>query len=131
MNFSRLIPNTITKILNKEKPVIYSGVMHFKREFIHVDDVCNAYTTISEYGKSGEAYNVGTGEVCRVGDLIEMICNKMGWTEGIDIVDKSFPEIPLQYLSSDKIRTLGWKPKISLDEGLDKTIKWYENKHSN
>lgn len=127
-NLSRLIPNTITKILNKEKPIIYNGVLGFKREFVYVDDVCEAYKIISENGKSGEAYNVGTGEVCRVGDLIEKICEKMNWTEGIDIVDKSFPEIRLQYLSSEKIKQIGWSAKTSLNEGLERTINWYKNK---
>lgn len=128
MNLSRIIPNTITRILNNQKPVIYSGVMDFKREFIYVDDVCRAYGFIAEKGKRGEAYNVGTNDVCKVGDMIETICELMDWKHGVDIVSKSFPEIKLQYLSSDKINALGWTPKVSMQEGLQKTIDWYKNK---
>ena len=128
MNLSRLIPNTITKILNKQKPVIYSGVMDYKREFIFVDDVCEAYKFLSENGKPGEAYNVGTGEVYRVGYLIETICKQMNWNEGIEIVEKSFPEIKKQYLSSEKINNLGWEAKTSLSQGLEKAIDWYVKK---
>ena len=127
-NLSRLIPNTISKILKREKPVIYSGVMDYRREFVFIDDVCDAYKVISENGKPGEAYNVGTGEVCRVGDLIEIICDLMGYEEGIEIVEKSFPEIKNQYLSSEKISKIGWQPKVTLNEGLQRTINWYKSK---
>lgn len=128
MNLSRIIPNTINKILNNQKPIIYSEVMSFKREFVYVDDVCEGYLTITTNGKSGEAYNIGAGEVYRVGDLIEMICDLMGWNGGIDIIEKNFSEIPIQYLSSEKINSIGWKPKVTLNEGLQRTISWYKNK---
>lgn len=128
MNLSRIIPNTINKILNKQKPIIYSDVMAFKREYVYVDDVCEGYIAITNNGKSGEAYNIGAGEVYRVGDLIEMICELMNWHGGIDITEKSFNEIPIQYLSSEKINSIGWKPKIPLTEGLKRTIDWYTNK---
>lgn len=127
-NYSRLIPNTITKILNGKKPVIYSEVMGYKREFIHVHDVCKAYQLIAEKGKPGEAYNVGNGEVYRVGDLIEIICKKMGWQDGIEIMDKNFNEITTQYLSSQKINTLGWLPEVKMNEGIEETINWYKEK---
>jgi CDP-glucose 4,6-dehydratase len=128
MNLSRLIPKTITNILKGEKPMIYSGVMEFKREFIFVDDVCRAYNDIATNGKPGEAYNVGTGEVFRVGDLIEKICEIMEWKGGIDVVEKSFPEITTQYLSCEKVKEVGWVPEISLTEGLEKSINWYKEK---
>lgn len=130
MNLSRIIPNSIMRILKNEKPIIYSGVIEYKREFIYVDDVCEAYKTIAEKGVSGEAYNVGTGEVYRVGDIVEMICEEMNWTNGISVPIKSFPEIHTQHLSSDKIKDLGWQPKVSMKEGIKKTIQWYKNKFS-
>lgn len=128
MNLSRIIPNTITKILKEEKPIIYSGVWDYKREFIYVDDVCEAYLKITEHGVPGEAYNVGTSFVYKVGDIVEKICEKMNWTNGVDIIQKSFNEIKMQYLSSKKISDLCWSPKVSIDEGLQKTIEWYQNK---
>jgi CDP-glucose 4,6-dehydratase len=127
MNLSRLIPSTITKILKKEKPVIYSGVMKYKREFIFVDDVCRAYFLLSNLGKPGEAYNVGTGEVYEIEDLLNIICSMMNWDGGIDVVEKSFPEIKTQYLSSEKIKEIGAKPTVSMKDGLQKTINWYAN----
>lgn len=129
MNLSRLIPNTITKILKKESPVLYSGVIDYMREFVFVDDVCLAYISIAGSGKSGEAYNVGTGDICRVGDLIGEICQIMEWKKGVEIVEKKFPEIQTQYLSSEKIKGIGWIPQFSLKDGLRKTIDWYKNKN--
>ncbi len=128
MNLSRIIPNTITRILNNKKPVIYSGTMAFKREFIYVDDVCEGYKLLSEKGKPGEAYNIGSGEVYKVGDMINMICEIMNWKGGVDVVEKSFPEIETQYLSCGKLKGLGWQPQVNLKEGLQRTIKFYENK---
>lgn len=128
MNLSRIIPNTIIKILKGEKPVIYSGVWDYKREFIYVDDVCDAYVKVAKFGLAGAAYNAGTSFVYKVGDIVEKICQKMDWTAGIDVVKKSFPEIKTQYLSSKKINDLCWFPKISIDEGLQLTIDWYKNR---
>lgn len=128
MNLSRIIPNTITRILRGEKPIIYSGVFEYKREFVYVDDVCSAYSFLSENGIPGEAYNIGTNVVYRVGQIVEMICELMGWEKKIEIVEKSFPEIKLQYLSSDKVKSLGWDPATGVFEGLTKTIEWYKNK---
>jgi CDP-glucose 4,6-dehydratase len=131
MNLSRIIPNTITRILRVEKPVIYSGVMQFKREFIYVDDVCRAYQVLTENGVPGEAYNVGAdreGHVLRVGDIVEKICQLMNWNEGVEIVEKSFPEIPTQYLCSDKIKKLGWQEQVPMSEGLRLAIDFYTNK---
>ena len=131
MNLSRIIPNTILKILNEQRPVIYSGVMGYKREFIYVDDVCEAYKFIAEKGIPGEAYNVGTdreSHVLTIGSLVEKICELMNWKGGVEIVDKSFSEITTQYLSSKKIHDLGWVEKTPMSDGLRKTINWYENK---
>ena len=125
MNHSRIIPNTILRIKQKWKPQIYSGVMEFMREFIYIDDVCRAYQTVAQHGVKGEAYNVGTGDAFRVGGVIQKICDLMEWTEGIEVIEKSFPEITTQYLSSDKIKSLGWTPQVSIEEGLNKTIAWY------
>lgn len=130
MNLSRIIPNTITRILRKEKPTIYSGVWDFKRELIHVDDVCAAYKFLSENGKSGEAYNVGTGQVYKVGDIVEKICEILEWTEGVEVIQKNFPEITTQFLSSQKINNIGWDAKISLEDGLMEAINWYKIKNS-
>lgn len=125
LNLSRIIPNTILRIKKGLKPQIYSGVMEFVREFIYVDDVCSAYQLIAKKGVFGESYNVGAGVAISVSNLIEMICDQMNWIDGIEVIEKSFPEITTQYLSSEKIESLGWMANIDIPIGLEKTIAWY------
>jgi len=73
LNLSRIIPSTITRILKGQKPLMYSGVVNFKREFIHVHDVCAAYNIISEVGEPGEAYNIGDDQFHTIGEVVERI----------------------------------------------------------
>jgi len=125
LNLSRIIPNTIIKNLKAQLPVIYSDVKHFKREFIHVDDVCRAYMTIAEKGQAGECYNIGDEEVHEMIDVIYKICELMNVPQVCDVVERPFKEIPEQYLSADKLKKLGWKKQIDFESGLKKTIDYY------
>jgi CDP-glucose 4,6-dehydratase len=126
MNFSRIIPNSINKILNKQKPQIYSGVMLFKREFVYIEDVVDAYCLLSTNGMPGEIYNIGDVEFYTIEDIVKIISELMNYTDGIDIIDKDFIEIPFQYMSAEKLKSLGWKKTHSFSEGLQKTIDWYK-----
>lgn len=126
MNLSRIIPNTITRILNGQKPQIYSGVLNYKREFIHVLDVCNAYGTVADKGVPGEVYNIGDAECFTVEEVVKRICRLMDYEGDIEIIGKDFLEIPFQYLSAEKLKSLGWNKQIQLSEGLSQTIAWYE-----
>ena len=126
MNLSRIIPNTIRKILNNEKPQIYSGVLNFKREFLFIDDVCEAYQLLSENGVAGEIYNIGDTEFYTIKDLVQEISEIMEFTEGYEVMGKDFLEIPFQYMSADKLKSLGWSKKHTFNQGLVKTIKWYK-----
>ena len=125
MNTSRIIPNTINRILRGEKPQIYSGVLKYQREFIHVSDVCEAYRVVANKGVPGEVYNIGDSEVFTVEEIVNRICRLMDYEGGIDIIGKDFIEIPNQYLSAEKLKALGWEKKMMLTEGLIQTINWY------
>lgn len=124
-NESRIIPNTINRILDGLKPQVYSGVLQYQREFIHVSDVCEAFRIIADKGVAGEAYNIGDEESFTIEELVHRICRLMDYTGDIDIVQKDFYEIPKQWLSSDKLKALGWEKKVSLTEGLIQTINSY------
>jgi CDP-glucose 4,6-dehydratase len=128
MNTSRLIPNSILRCLRGEKPMIYSGVADYRREFIYVDDVCEAYRLVSELGKPGEIYNIGINSFHTIEETVTKIAEVMG-TSGVDIVDKSFPEIPFQWMDGSKLAALGWKPKVSFEEGLLKSAQWYSERY--
>ena len=127
MNLSRIIPNTILKILKNEKPQIYSGVLDFKREFLFIEDVCDAYVLLAKMGEPGEIYNIGDIEFYTIKDVVEKISNIMNFKKGYDIIEKDFLEIPFQYMSANKLKKLGWEKRHTFEEGLKKTIEWYKN----
>lgn len=133
LNRSRIIPGTIFSVLSGEDPIIRSDGTPV-REFIHVDDVVSGYLLLAEEIEktAGSAYNFGTNEPVQMLDLVERILKLMN-PEGklrphIMLKTKIDREIDEQYLSGEKFFTeFGWKPLISLDEGLRKTIEWYKN----
>jgi CDP-glucose 4,6-dehydratase len=128
MNTSRLIPNSILRILRGEKPMIYSGVANYRRELIYVTDVCEAYSLLAEQGISGEIYNIGIKKFSTIEEVVTMISNIMG-IDGVDVVDKNFPEIPHQWMDGSKIASLGWKANTELYDGLVKSIGWYKERY--
>ena len=126
MNTSRLIPRSIIRMLTGNSPVLYSAVAEFVREFIYVDDVFSAFKILLEKGNPGEAYNIGGTTPMKILDVISMIRNKIDSFIDIEIVEKDFYEIREQYLSADKLKSLGWSPTINLSTGIDLAISWYK-----
>jgi CDP-glucose 4,6-dehydratase len=129
MNFSRVIPNNINKILNGERPMIWKGSEKSTREFLYIDDAVDAYLSLVENidKTKGEAYNIGSGEVFSIEELLTMILEKMESNLGIEYIQKDFPEISHQYLDSSKIKKdTGWNPSTSLWVGLEKSIEGYK-----
>ena len=129
MNFSRVIPNNINKILNDESPMIWKGSEKSTREFLYIDDAVNAYLSLVENidKTKGEAYNIGSGEIFTIEELLNALLDTMDSNLEIEYVEKDFPEISHQYLDSSKIKEhTGWKPETSLFVGLTKSIKSYE-----
>lgn len=126
INSSRIIPNTINKILQNKNPIIWKGSENSIREFLYVEDAVNAFLIASKnINKSkGEAFNVGSGEKISIIKLVEKIIKKINSKIEIVYKNKNFPEIKNQYVCIDKItKILNWKPKFNLNEGLDKVIK--------
>ena len=129
MNFSRVIPNNINKILNDESPMIWKGSEKSTREFLYIDDAVNAYLSLVENidKTKGEAYNIGSGEIFTIEELLNALLDTMDSNLEIEYVEKDFPEISHQYLDSSKIKEhTGWKPETSLSLGLVNSIKSYK-----
>jgi len=95
------------------------------REFLHVDDLAKAILLCMEnYGDSGHI-NIGSGQEVSIQDLASKISRLVGFTGKI-IWDTRKPNgTPRKILDSSKITSLGWKPLISLDEGIISTVNWY------
>jgi CDP-glucose 4,6-dehydratase len=133
LNFSRIVPDTIRSIILNKNPIIRSDGTPV-RDFIYIDDVVNAYITLAENVDSknvkGEAFNFGSNSPIKILDLV----NKMIKISGKNLKPlikgkgKIKGEISEQYLSSKKAKEiLNWKPEVPLEDGLKKTIKWYED----
>jgi len=96
------------------------------REFLHVDDLAEAcYTCMQNYDEP-EHINVGTGEDVTIKELAETIADIVGYDRYINWDITKPNGTPRKVLNVDKIKALGWKPKISLQEGIQSTYEWYK-----
>jgi len=127
-NVEKLIPKTITNILQGNKIPVY-GKGENIRDWIYVEDHCEAIYEVFNRGKVGEKYNIG-GE-CEVKniDLIKKLLELLGGSEDLIEYVNDRPGHDLRYsIDNAKIRSdLGWVPKYTLEQGLEKTIDWYKN----
>jgi len=127
-NVEKLIPKTITNILQGNKIPVY-GKGENIRDWIYVEDHCEAIYEVFNHGKVGEKYNIG-GE-CEVKniDLIKKLLELLGGSEDLIEYVQDRPGHDLRYsIDNAKIHSeLGWSPKYTLDKGLEKTIEWYKN----
>ena len=127
-NKEKLIPKTIDNIINNRKIPVY-GLGENIRDWIYVEDHCEAIYEVYKHGEMGEKYNIG-GE-CEVKniDLVHKLIDMLGGSEDlIEYVDDR-PGHDLRYaIDNAKIASeLNWKPKHTLEQGLEKTIEWYRN----
>lgn len=130
---SHVFPALIRKFVDAKKTKASSvtlwGTGNPKREFLHVDDLAKAVLICLEKYDSDQHINIGSGEDLSIKDLAIKVSKAAGFTGEI-IWDSSKPDgTPRKVLDVTKIKNLGWKPSISLDEGISQTIQWYqENK---
>ena len=97
-----------------------------RREFLHVDDLAEAcYICMKDYN-SPEPINVGTGEDITIKELADIVSDVVG-CPGKTVWDTSKPNgTPRKVLNVDKIKSLGWEPKVGLREGIEKTYELYK-----
>lgn len=96
-----------------------------RREFMHVDDMAEACWYMLGQNVGGELINVGTGQDIEIGEFAKLIAKVVGY-EGNIVYDSSKPDgTPRKVLDVTKIQTYGWKYKIELEDGLEKTYAWY------
>ena len=100
------------------------GTGNALREFLHVDDAAGAAIMMMESGVTG-LYNVGSGSDVSIRELSETIARVVGYDGPVEW-DKSKPDgTPRKLMDSSLIRSRGWTPKISLEEGIRSTYEWY------
>jgi len=97
------------------------------REFLHVDDLAEAcFVCMRDYNES-EHINVGTGEDVTIKELAQTVADVVGYDRDINWDSTKPNGTPRKVLNVDKIKTLGWEPKISLKEGIKSTYEWYKD----
>ena len=96
------------------------------REFLHVDDLAQAVVIASEKYDSSLHLNVGSGQDLSIKELAHTVAAAAGFTGEIQW-DSSKPDgTPRKVLDVSRIKALGWKPTITLEEGIASTIAWYK-----
>ena len=126
---SHVIPGLIrrmhnSKINNDDEFKIW-GTGNPKREFLYAEDLAEAINFIISNEISEEILNVGSNEEVTIKQLAEIIRNNIDYGGSLAF-DTTKPDgNPRKLLDSTKIFELGWKPKVKLEEGIDKTYKWF------
>ena len=131
LNNSHVIPGLIRKFheakINNSNTIQIWGTGKPKREFLHVEDLASAIEFLLNKEWSFELLNVGSGEEISIEDLSILIKKITNFNGEIEF-DVSKPDgNPRKLLDSEKINSLGWNSKISLEEGIESTYSWYIN----
>lgn len=121
----KLIPLMIHNALNGEKLPVYGNGLNV-RDWLHVEDHCSAIDAILSKGKPGEVYNVsGNCEKANI-DIVRLILKQLDKPESLITYVTDRKGHDLRYaLNADKLKSLGWRPEHSFDEGIASTINWY------
>ena len=131
---SHVLPAMIAKFHNAmktNKSVKLWGDGSAMREFLHVDDLAEACFSCMQNYDDPEHINIGTGEDVRIWELANIISDVVGFSGEI-LWDFTKPNgTPRKVLNIDKIKSLGWQPKINLQKGIELTYKWYKENEKN
>ncbi|WP_337967391.1 dTDP-glucose 4,6-dehydratase [uncultured Flavobacterium sp.] len=132
----KLIPLFINNIINNKSLPVY-GDGNYTRDWLFVEDHAIAIDLVFHEGKNHETYNIGGFNEWKNIDLVKLLCEIMDQKLGRDIGTskklisfvKDRPGHDLRYaIDASKIsKELGWKPSVTFEEGLEKTVNWYLN----
>jgi GDP-L-fucose synthase len=126
LDSSHVLPAMIRKFHEAKDKVTLWGDGSAMREFLYVDDLAEAAFKCMVNYDSGEIINVGTGKDITIKELASTIADVVGF-KGEIVWDTSKPNgTPRKVLNVDKIKSLGWEPKVGLREGIQKTYELYK-----
>jgi len=126
---SHVIPALIRRFhdakIDKLESVIMWGTGTPRREFMHVDDMADALVYLMNNYDGSELINIGMGDDIPINDLAIAISKVVGY-EGKIEHDLTKPDgTPRKLVDTSKLDETGWKPKVSLEEGLKETYEWF------
>jgi len=122
----KLIPLMIANAL-ADKPLPVYGEGFNVRDWLYVEDHCAAIDLIMEKGKAGQVYNIGGHNEMRNIDIVRLICKALGKPESLiaHVADRKGHDMRYAIDPSFIHNELGWLPKTSFEDGIQKTIRWY------
>jgi dTDP-glucose 4,6-dehydratase len=123
----KVLPLFVTNALDGQPLPLY-GDGRQVRDWLHVDDHCAAIELVLRQGEAGEVYNVGAGEEHENVELTHLIVEQLGADNTLvrHVEDRAGHDRRYS-LDTTKIRSLGWQPRRSWDEGVGATIDWYRD----
>jgi CDP-glucose 4,6-dehydratase len=131
-NVLRAVPDFVTSIIHGRPPTI-RGDGKQVRDYIYVTDAVSGIVAVARNKNktNGEVFNLGTERPTSVLQMASLVIEKMGMRGKMKpvVLGKNNPgEIDKQYLSAKKARDrLGWSPKVSLEDGVAKSVEWYRS----
>ena len=121
----KLIPVLVLKALRDEPLPIYGKGMNI-RDWLHVEDNCRAIDLVLARGKPGDIVNIGSGNEVPNIDVAKLILRHMKKPESLIRFVQDRPGHDFRYsLNWDRLRKMGWKPKVKFEDGLNSTVDWY------
>jgi dTDP-glucose 4,6-dehydratase len=124
----KLIPLMIINALHDKELPVYGDGLNI-RDWLHVEDHCQAIDLVLHNGRDGEVYNVGGNNERTNIHIVKTILEQLGKPESLIKYVKDRPGHDRRYaIDATKLRTeLGWKPKYTFETGIKQTIDWYLN----
>jgi dTDP-glucose 4,6-dehydratase len=124
----KLIPLTISHAINNETIPVY-GKGENVRDWLYVEDHCNAIDLIIHHGKIGEVYNIGGHNEKTNLEVVKAILNYLKKPETLItyVTDRAGHDLRYAIDSSKISRELNWSPKTNFNNGLKLTIDWYQS----
>jgi len=129
LNSSHVLPALIrkahqAKLANSPEVVVW-GTGKPRREFLHVDDCADALVFLLKNYSGEEHVNVGYGDDIQISELAQLICHVVGY-DGEITYDVSKPDgTPRKLMSNTKLVSMGWKPTVTLRDGVTSVYKWF------
>ena len=121
----KLIPVLVIKSLRNESLPIYGRGTNV-RDWLHVEDNCRAIDLVMAKGKRGDVINIGSGNEIANIDIAKTILKRLKKPEKLIKFVDDRPGHDFRYsLNWDRIKSMGWEPKVKFEEGLNSTIDWY------
>jgi GDP-L-fucose synthase len=127
-----VVPALINRVLTDENPFTAWGSPDVVRDFLYVEDVVNAALLVLEKGVPMRPYNVGMGKTITIGEILNSVLLATGRNPEV-VWDNSKPTtIPFRMVSTERITSeLGFEPQFSFQEGIEKTVEWYQENYLN